>query len=67
MTLQSVMKVLRSPEGCEWDRKQTHETLKKSLIEEAYEVNQAIDNDDIDETYRRARRCIITSSIPLVR
>ena len=47
--LQSVMKVLRSPEGCEWDRKQTHETLKKSLIEEAYEVNQAIDNDDIDE------------------
>ena len=43
------MKVLRSPEGCEWDKKQTHETLKKSLIEEAYEVNQAIDNDDIDE------------------
>lgn len=30
-------------------KKQTHETLKKSLIEEAYEVNQAIDNDDIDE------------------
>lgn len=47
--LQSVMKILRSPEGCEWDKKQTHETLKKSLIEEAYEVNQAIDNDDIDE------------------
>ena len=47
--LQSIMKVLRSPEGCEWDKKQTHETLKKSLIEEAYEVNQAIDNDDIDE------------------
>ena len=47
--LQSIMKVLRSPEGCEWDKKKTHETLKKSLIEEAYEVNQAIDNDDIDE------------------
>ena len=47
--LQSIMKVLRSPEGCEWDKKQTHETLKKSLIEEAYEVNQAIGNDDIDE------------------
>ena len=43
------MKVLRSPDGSEWDKKQTHETLKKSLIEEAYEVNQAIDNDDIDE------------------
>ena len=30
--LQSIMKVLRSPEGCEWDKKQTHETLKKSLM-----------------------------------
>ena len=32
--LQSVMKILRSPEGCEWDKKQTHKTLKKPLIEE---------------------------------
>lgn len=47
--LQGIMKKLRDPSGCEWDMKQTHESLKKYLIEEAYEVAQAIDNDDIDE------------------
>lgn len=47
--LKSIMAKLRSEEGCEWDRKQTHESLKKFLIEEAYELCQAIENDDIDE------------------
>ncbi|MEG0180431.1 MAG: nucleoside triphosphate pyrophosphohydrolase [Terrisporobacter sp.] len=47
--LQNIMKKLRGPAGCEWDKKQTHESLKKYIIEEAYEVNQAVDNDDIDE------------------
>ena len=47
--LQNIMKKLRGPSGCEWDAKQTHQTLKKYLIEEAYEVVQAVDNDDIDE------------------
>ena len=47
--LQNIMRKLRSPQGCEWDIKQTHESLKKYLIEEAYEIAQAIDNDDIDE------------------
>ncbi len=39
---------LRSPEGCPWDRKQTHESLKRYLIEETYEVIEALDNQDID-------------------
>ena len=43
------MTQLRSPNGCDWDKKQDHETLKKYIIEEAYELCQAIDNDDIDE------------------
>lgn len=47
--LQNIMKKLRGPSGCEWDAKQTHESLKKYLIEEAYEVVQAVDNNDIDE------------------
>ncbi len=47
--LQKIMKKLRGLDGCEWDVKQTHESLKKYIIEEAYEVVQAIDNDDIDE------------------
>lgn len=36
---------LRSPEGCPWDKEQTHSSLKKYLIEEAYEVLEAIDKD----------------------
>lgn len=46
--LLEIMEILRSPEGCPWDRKQTRETLKPYLIEEAYEVLDAIENDDID-------------------
>ena len=38
----------RSPTGCPWDREQTHESLKKYLIEETYEVIDAINSEDID-------------------
>lgn len=41
--LLGIMKMLRSPEGCPWDREQDHETLKKYFIEETYEVLEAID------------------------
>ncbi len=41
--LVEVMARLRAPNGCPWDRKQTHQTLKPYLLEEAYEVLQAID------------------------
>lgn len=37
---------LRSPQGCPWDRVQTHQTLKPYLVEEVYEVLEAIDRDD---------------------
>ena len=47
--LEEIMSKLRGTNGCDWDKKQTHETLKKYIIEEAYELCQAIDNDDIDE------------------
>ena len=47
--LEDIMKTLRGEDGCDWDKKQTHQSLKKYLIEEAYELCQAIDNDDIDE------------------
>ncbi|MCI0481959.1 MAG: MazG family protein, partial [Candidatus Dadabacteria bacterium] len=40
---------LRSPEGCPWDREQTLDTLKSYIIEEAYEVVQAIETGDRDE------------------
>jgi tetrapyrrole methylase family protein/MazG family protein len=37
---------LRGPGGCPWDREQTHATLKPYLLEEAYEVLDALDGDD---------------------
>lgn len=47
--LETIMDTLRAPNGCDWDKKQTHESLKNSVIEEAYELYNAIENDDIDE------------------
>ncbi|ABW20169.1 MazG nucleotide pyrophosphohydrolase domain-containing protein [Alkaliphilus oremlandii] len=44
--LVQIMERLRSTEGCPWDRKQTHESLKKYLIEESGEVLEAIDACD---------------------
>lgn len=44
--LREVVRTLRGPNGCPWDQKQTHESLRKYLIEEAYEVIEAIDHKD---------------------
>jgi tetrapyrrole methylase family protein/MazG family protein len=41
-----IMERLRSPDGCPWDRKQTFETIKGYLLEETYEVMEAIDHRD---------------------
>ena len=38
-----LVKILRSPEGCPWDREQTHRSIRRDLLEEAYEVADAID------------------------
>jgi tetrapyrrole methylase family protein/MazG family protein len=38
---------LRAPEGCPWDRKQTHESLRPYLLEETYEVLDALDSGDV--------------------
>jgi len=46
--LVEILSILRSPGGCPWDREQTHETLRKYLIEEAYETIGAIDSGDPD-------------------
>ncbi len=44
--LLKIMEVLRSPEGCPWDKEQTHKSIRNDALEEAYEVVDAIDNDD---------------------
>lgn len=46
-----LMEILRSPEGCNWDRKQTHESLLPYLLEEAYEVIEVVESGD----YRNLR------------
>lgn len=46
--LNRIIRLLRSEEGCPWDREQTHKSLQVCLVEEAYEVNEAIDNEDWD-------------------
>jgi tetrapyrrole methylase family protein/MazG family protein len=46
-TFEKVIEELRSPSGCPWDRKQTHATLKQYLLEECYEVLEAIEEDDM--------------------
>ncbi len=47
-SLLTLVEVLRSEEGCPWDREQDHKTIRNDLIEETYEVVEAIDKDDRD-------------------
>lgn len=51
-SLQNIIAHLRSPEGCPWDREQTHQSLRPFLIEEAYEVLDTLDADDPDALYQ---------------
>ena len=44
--LEDVMTTLRSPGGCPWDIEQTHDSLRRYMIEEVYEVIEAIENED---------------------
>lgn len=46
--LLEIMAFLRSDQGCPWDRVQTHESIRKNLLEEAYEVAEAIDDQNPD-------------------
>lgn len=43
----AVIAKLRAPDGCQWDREQTHYSLRPNMLEEAYEAVDAIDNNDM--------------------
>ena len=47
--LVDIVAKLRSPGGCPWDREQTHESLKRNLLEESYEALEAIDSGSPDK------------------
>lgn len=42
------VEILRSPNGCQWDREQTHSTLRPNMVEEAYEAIDAINDNDMN-------------------
>ena len=44
--LVEIMETLRSKDGCPWDKEQTHDSLKSCLIEEVYEIVDAVDSKD---------------------
>ena len=46
--LKEIIKKLRAEDGCPWDRVQTHESMKRYLVEECAEVLEAIDNKDAE-------------------
>ena len=43
-----IMQLLRTPQGCPWDKKQTHRSIRQNFIEETYEVVEAIDKEDTE-------------------
>jgi tetrapyrrole methylase family protein/MazG family protein len=47
-TFQDTVAHLRAPDGCPWDREQTHRSLRQGFQEEAYEVLDALDRDDLE-------------------
>ena len=49
--LNEIMRILCGPGGCPWDRSQTHDSLRTCILEEAYEVMDAIDEQDPDHLY----------------
>lgn len=47
-TVTRIAERLRAPNGCPWDREQTHQSLRPHLLEEAYETLEALDSGDLD-------------------
>ncbi|MBQ4194205.1 MAG: hypothetical protein II650_08095, partial [Clostridia bacterium] len=47
-SLAELVMILRSEEGCPWDREQDHHSIRSELIEETYEVIEAIDTENTD-------------------
>src|SRR6476659_10310993 len=47
--LVEIMRALRAPGGCPWDREQTHASLRPCVLEETYEVLEAIDTGNLEE------------------
>ena len=42
-----IMRILRTPDGCPWDREQTHQSIRSNLLEETHEAIEAINRNDM--------------------
>lgn len=52
--LMKIVFILRAPDGCPWDRVQTHKSIRNCCLEEAYELVEAVDLDDLDKMTEEA-------------
>lgn len=57
----AILRRLRAPDGCPWDRAQTHESIRINAIEEAYELVDAIDCGDLDKMCEEAGDVLMQS------
>ena len=64
--LLAILRLLRAPDGCPWDRVQTHESIRINAIEEAYELVDAIDKGDPDKMCEEAGDVIMQSAFHTV-
>lgn len=63
--LMTVLEVLRSPSGCPWDREQTEKSILKNVIEEAYELVDAVESEDDDMIIEETGDLILQSAFYL--
>ena len=56
-----IMRLLRAPDGCPWDKAQTHESIRINALEEAYELVDAIDRKDSDRIQEEAGDVLMQS------
>lgn len=54
-----IVGILRSPEGCPWDRAQDHHTIRNNFLEEAYEAVEAIDEEALSRESDRMIECFL--------
>lgn len=64
--LVEIIRMLRLPNGCPWDREQTHESIRQNMIEEAYELVNAIDSGDADNLEEESGDVLMQSAFHAV-
>ena len=62
--LREIIAKLRAPDGCPWDRKQTHASLRESFLQECYEVLESLDEADARKLSEEACVCLRSQGQP---